>query len=232
MRRPAKAIALIRVSTKSQGKSGLGLDAQRAQIEAFCAREDISIIETHVEVESGKCDHRPVLDLAMRRARENDCPVVVARLDRLSRRVDVIASLMTHGTNFIVAELGLDVAPFMLHIFAAVAENERAVISSRTKAALAQAKARGVKLGNPNWDKHLHIAREKSNEANRERGDKSFWRVVPMLMKASDAGCRRTKDFIAFLNNNGCLSPRGKGWTSGTLYKFIKRAKNEGLLPA
>jgi DNA invertase Pin-like site-specific DNA recombinase len=145
-------VAYYRVSTHRQGKSGLGLDAQRAAVARFAETEGLTIAAEFVEVESGKGSDalatRPKLAAALTAARKAKCPVVVAKLDRLSRDVAFIAGLMAQRVPFIVAELGPDVDPFMLHIYAALAEKERRVISDRTKAALAQAKARGVQLGN------------------------------------------------------------------------------------
>ena len=145
-------ISYCRVSTGRQGKSGLGLDAQRAAIARFAAAEGYAVAAEFIEVESGKghdaLDRRPQLAAALARARKRKCPVVVAKLDRLSRDVAFISGLMAERVSFVVAELGSDVDPFMLHIYAALAEKERALISRRTKDALAAAKARGVVLGN------------------------------------------------------------------------------------
>ena len=143
-----KAVAYTRVSTAEQGRSGLGLEAQRTYIKAFAERENIEILDWFSEVQSGKrisdtLAERPALVAAM----NLKLPILVSKLDRLSRDVHFISGLMVHKIKFIVAELGLDVDPFMLHLFAALAEKERALISSRTKAALAVLKARGVKLG-------------------------------------------------------------------------------------
>jgi DNA invertase Pin-like site-specific DNA recombinase len=143
------AIAYIRVSTARQGKSGLGLEAQQAALARFGSAEDFEIIETFSETESGKHDNdrRPALNKALAAARERGVPIIVAKLDRLSRDVHFISGLMKHRVPFIVAELGADTDPFMLHLYAALAEKERALISRRTKEALAAAKARGKKLG-------------------------------------------------------------------------------------
>ena len=143
------AIAYIRVSTSKQGKSGLGLEAQRAALARFAEAEDFQISETFTEVESAKRgdSHRVELAAALDAARRQRAPVLVAKLDRLSRDVHFISGLMKHKVPFIVAELGSDTDPFMLHLYAALAEKERALISRRTKDALAAAKARGVKLG-------------------------------------------------------------------------------------
>jgi DNA invertase Pin-like site-specific DNA recombinase len=151
---PAAAIGYVRVSTAEQGKSGLGLEAQRAAITAFAEREGFVVSEWFSEIESGKrvsdtLDERPQLQAALKSGARTKNPILVSRLDRLSRDVHFISGLMVQRANFIVCELGRDVDPFMLHLFAALAEKERAMISQRTKAALAALKARGVKLGNP-----------------------------------------------------------------------------------
>jgi DNA invertase Pin-like site-specific DNA recombinase len=146
------AVAYTRVSTAEQGRSGLGLEAQRAAIEAFAEREQIAISGWFSEVQSGKrisdtLAERPQLAAALEASRASGGTVLVSKLDRLSRDVHFISGLMAHKVHFTVAELGPDVDPFMLHLFAALAEKERAMISQRTKAALAALKARGVKLG-------------------------------------------------------------------------------------
>ena len=148
------AIAYIRVSTARQGKSGLGLEAQQAALARFAEAEGYNLIQTFKEVETGKgadaLDRRPQLAAALKAARKIKSPIIVAKLDRLSRDVHFISGLMSHKTPFIVAELGADADPFMLHLYAALAEKERAMISRRTKDALAAKKAQGVKLGGLN----------------------------------------------------------------------------------
>jgi DNA invertase Pin-like site-specific DNA recombinase len=147
------AVAYERVSTAGQGKSGLGLDAQREAIARFAALEGLTIAETFTEIETAKGDtlaRRPKLAAALKAARKIKAPVIVAKLDRLSRDVHFISGLMAERVPFIVAELGADTDPFMLHIYAALAEKERRLISQRTKDGLAAAKRRGVKLGGRN----------------------------------------------------------------------------------
>src|SRR6201984_1868635 len=135
------AIAYIRVSTQKQGKSGLGLEAQKEIIDRFAALEGFQISQTFTEVQSGKDDDqkRPQLNAALEAARKAKMPVIVAKLDRLSRDVHFISGLMKHKVAFIVADLGADTDPFMLHLYAALAEKERRMISQRTKDALAAA---------------------------------------------------------------------------------------------
>src|SRR6202051_5031626 len=148
------AIAYIRVSTARQGKSGLGLEAQQAALARFAEAEGYNLIQTFKEGETGKgadaLDRRPQLAAALKAARKLKSPIIVAKLDRLSRDVHFISGLMSHKTPFIVAELGADADPFMLHLYAALAEKERRVISQRTKDALATKKAQGIKLGGLN----------------------------------------------------------------------------------
>jgi len=145
------AVAYTRVSTKKQGESGLGLEAQQEALRRFAEAEGFRLIETFSEVETGKgadaLDKRPQLAAAIAKAKEHAAPVIVAKLDRLSRDVHFISGLMAQKVPFIVTTLGANVDPFMLHIYAALAEKERTLISERTRAALAELKAKGKKLG-------------------------------------------------------------------------------------
>src|SRR6202048_433241 len=140
-----RAVAYLRVSTQQQQRSGLGIEAQRAAIERFVAAESLTLIEEYAEFETGKgadaLDRRPQLAAALAAAKASKCSVVVAKLDRLSRDVAFVAGLMAQRVPFIVAELGRDADPFMLHLYAALAEKERRLIAERTKAALAAKRA-------------------------------------------------------------------------------------------
>ena len=147
------AVAYYRVSTKQQQRSGLGIEAQRATVARFAEAEGLTIIAEFVEAETGKgadaLDRRPQLAAALAAAKTAKCCVLVSKLDRLSRDVAFVAGLMAQRVPFIVAELGRDADPFMLHLYAALAEKERRLIAERTKAALAVRKASGARLGNP-----------------------------------------------------------------------------------
>ena len=149
--KPLTCVSYLRVSTAKQGAKGLGIEAQRATVEAFARQEGATIAAEYVEVETGKghdaLDRRPQLAAALAHARRLKAPAVVAKLCRLGRDVHFISGLMANRVPFLVAEMGPHVDPFMLHIYASLAEKERALISERTKAALAAAKRKGRKLG-------------------------------------------------------------------------------------
>jgi DNA invertase Pin-like site-specific DNA recombinase len=147
-----RAVAYYRVSTKQQQRSGLGIEAQRATVTRFAEAERLTIVAEFVEIETGKgadaLDRRPQLAAALVAARTAKCSVLVSKLDRLSRDVAFVSGLMAQRVPFIVAELGRDADPFMLHLYAALAEKERSLIAERTKAALASKRAGGARLGN------------------------------------------------------------------------------------
>src|SRR6266436_7569305 len=138
------AIGYLRVSTREQGRSGLGLAAQRFDIEAFGSREEFGIKSWYQDIQTGAGKDalllRPGLATALKEARKARCPLIVSRLDRLSRNVHFISGLMEHRVHFIVAALGKDCDHFVLHIYASLAEQERKMISERIKAAMARSK--------------------------------------------------------------------------------------------
>jgi DNA invertase Pin-like site-specific DNA recombinase len=145
------AIGYLRVSTREQGRSGLGLAAQRQEIEAFALREGFAVSSWHQDVQTGAGADalllRPGLATALKAAKSAHCPLIVSRLDRLSRNVHFITGLMEHKVHFTVAALGKDCDHFVLHIYASLAEQERKLISERCKAAAATQKRRGQKFG-------------------------------------------------------------------------------------
>jgi DNA invertase Pin-like site-specific DNA recombinase len=206
-------LAYYRVSTQRQGKSGLGLEAQRAAVERFAEGEGLTIVNEFIEIESGKgtdaLNFRPKLAAALAEARKQKCPVVVAKLDRLSRDVAFVAGLMSQRIPFIVAELGTDADPFMLHIYAALAEKERRMISARTRAALKAAKARGIVLGNPQ-----QAAR------NRELARAEAEALRPLLAELKHLSSRK---IAAELTLRGVATPRGGKWQSPTVLRMIDR---------
>jgi DNA invertase Pin-like site-specific DNA recombinase len=218
-------VAYYRVSTREQGRSGVGLDAQRAAVTRFAEAEGFEVIAEHVEIETGKgadaLERRPQLAAALAEARRNGraCPIAVAKLDRLSRDVHFISGLMAHKTPFLVAALGPEVEPFLLHLYAALAEKERAVISQRTKAALAAAKARGQALGNP----RLSEARAIANAAHKAGADAHTAIVAPAIAEAQAAGAKSLRQIAAALNARGVATARGGRWEAQTVANVLKR---------
>jgi DNA invertase Pin-like site-specific DNA recombinase len=147
--KPLKIVSYVRVSTARQGESGLGLEAQRAAVEAFARQHGGTIIASFVEVETGKRSDRPELAKALEAARKSRATLLIAKLDRLARNVAFIANLMDSGVEFLACDQPF-ASRLTLHILAAVAEDEARRISERTRAALQAAKARGTRLGAPN----------------------------------------------------------------------------------
>ena len=217
------AISYIRVSTARQGRSGLGLEAQRRAIAEFCEREDIVIAGEFVEIETGKgadaLERRPQLASALSAAKKARCSIVVAKLDRLSRDVAFIAGLMASRVPFIAAELGADADPFMLHLYAALAEKERRMISARTRDALGAAKARGVKLGRYGAE-HLSVM-NKAAALERARS------LAPLLAGMKLQGLS-SRAIAAELTTLGVATPCGGRWHPQTVMRAMSRT---GLHP-
>ena len=152
-------------------------------------------------------ERRPRLKAALAAARKHRCRIAVAKLDRLSRDVHFISGLMAHKVPLWVAELGPDVDPFVLHLFAALAEKERSLISTRTRQALAAAKARGVALGNPK----LHVARRSAVEAVMAGADRFAANVLPIIREAQKAGATTLRDIAEALNARGVATVGANG---------------------
>ncbi|MCK1670404.1 recombinase family protein [Bradyrhizobium sp. 150] len=208
------AVAYTRVSTTQQGKSGLGLEAQHAALARFAEAEGYEILERFEEVETGKgadaLERRPQLADALKAARRLKVPIIVAKLDRLSRDVHFISGLMAHKTPFIVAELGADADPFMLHLYAALAEKERSLISRRTKDALAAKKAQGVKLGGTNL----------KSVQNRDEALTRAEQLRPVLSELAGLSARK---IAATLNDREIATPCGGPWHAATVIRVQKR---------
>ena len=208
-------VAYYRVSTQKQGRSGLGLDAQRAAIRRFAEDECLTISAEHIEIETGKGADKPTpaakATATSQAAQKARCAVVVAKLDRLSRNVAFIAGLMAQRVPFIVAELGMNADPFMLHIYAALAEQERRMISERTRQALAAARERGVALGNVKQalaNKNESVARAESM-----RG---------LLEGMSGLSARA---IATELTMRGVPAARGAVWSAKTVLRVMERLR-------
>jgi DNA invertase Pin-like site-specific DNA recombinase len=218
-----QCVEYCRVSTKGQGRSGLGLEAQREAINRFCQVERYEVAASFVEIESAKgdtLDHRPKLQAALKAARkikDDDyrcAPIIVAKLDRLSRDVHFISGLMAERVPFICADLGTDTDPFLLHIYAAFAERERRMISLRTKEGLARAKARGVVLGGPNAQSQINQA-----EA-RERAEA----LRPILLDILGGRTKSANAIAVELNNRRVPTvTKGSKWHPQQVIRIMTR---------
>jgi DNA invertase Pin-like site-specific DNA recombinase len=219
-----RLVAYHRVSTQKQAKSGLGLSAQQDALARFAEANGFRITATFTEVETGKgadaLGQRPQLAAALKEARRQKCAVAVAKLDRLSRDVHFISGLMAHKVPFIVAELGMGVDPFMLHIYAALAEKERALISERTKAALKAAKARGTRLGNP----RLAEAAARGVASSKAAADQFAANILPVIREIQAGGAKSANAIATALNKRGISTARGKEWTHVQVTAILARA--------
>jgi DNA invertase Pin-like site-specific DNA recombinase len=224
---PTRAVGYLRVSTSRQGKSGLGLEAQREIIARFCQAEGLELLGEHVEVETGKgsdaLDRRPKLAKALAQAKKAKCPVIVAKLDRLSRDVHFISGLMVHRVAFIVAELGLNADAFTLHLYAALAEKERALISQRTSEALQRKKAAGALLGNRT---NLAEAQAKGREAGVRSAEAFARSVLPTIKQIrAEKPWADLREIAAELNARRVPTARGGQWHSTTVRNTERRAE-------
>lgn len=209
-------VAYYRVSTERQGRSGLGLGAQTSAVEAHVGRSGGEIIASFQEVESGKRNDRPQLAQALALCKRKKATLVIARLDRLSRNVAFIAGLMESKVEFIACDMP-QASKLTLHIMAAMAEHEREMISKRTKEALAVAKARGTKLGNPRPNMEKMWSQWSSQaQAVRER-------VYPLARQMKDGGMTLAQ-IAQSLNDRGVKTYRGGSWHASTVGRLLKAA--------
>ncbi|MBR0751733.1 recombinase family protein [Bradyrhizobium jicamae] len=225
-----KFISYLRVSREKQGRSGLGLEAQRAAVESYLNGGRWSVLAEYVEVESGKRNDRPKLTAALAHAKAMGAKVVFAKLDRLTRDVDLLRALVSSGVDLVFCDLP-SVPPgpmgrFLLTQMASVAELEVGLIGERTKAALAAAKARGVKLGNPNGARALRgkqtgnaeaVAKIKENASQRAMG------LQGIVEGIKRSGITSVRAIAEELNNQGVLSPRGGAWHPTAVARLLSR---------
>ena len=221
-----RAVAYYRVSTRQQQRSGLGIEAQRPAVERFAEAENLTLIAEFVEAESGKgadaLDRRPQLAAALAAAKTARCCVVVSKLDRLSRDVAFVAGLMAQRVPFIVAELGRDADPFMLHLYAALAEKERRLISERTKSALAARKARGGALGNPT---NIREAGQIGRVSLAAAADGHARNLLPLLRTLRSEGTITIGGITRSLNERKISTARGSRWHVSSVSNLLARAQ-------
>jgi DNA invertase Pin-like site-specific DNA recombinase len=213
-----KFIAYYRVSTDKQGKSGLGLDAQRQAIENYLNGGSWKLIGEFTEVESGKNSDRPQLRAAQAACKKHKAKLVIAKLDRLSRNVAFIANLLEAGTDFVAAD-NPHANKSMLQMMAVFAEMERDAISKRTKEALAAAKARGVKLGNP----RLADAIAATNAARTAAADAFAANVRPIIREIQNSGVSSLRGVAKALSARGIKTARGGEWTAVQVSDILRR---------
>ena len=214
-------IAYYRVSTVKQGVSGLGLEAQRSAVSGFLTGAGHELIAEFTEIESGRKSNRRQLQAALKACKLRNATLIIAKLDRLARNVAFTANLMESSVDFVAVD-NPHANKLTIHLLAAVAEHEREMISQRTKAALLAAKARGVKLGNPN----LQLCRTntvparaaKIAKANERAGD--LKEVIESLQEQGKASLR---SLASGLNELGIPAPLGGDWHPQGVKRLLLR---------
>jgi DNA invertase Pin-like site-specific DNA recombinase len=217
-------VAYYRVSTARQGRSGLGLDAQRKAVTDFLNGGSWELLSEFVEVESGKNDDRPQLEQALATCDLSGATLVVAKLDRLSRNLAFLAKLQDSGARFVAADMP-EANELTIHIMAAVAQAERKAISTRTKEALAAAKARGVKLGGNrgNLD-DLRKGPARSAEVRRvQAGDRAAKVLRQIDAIRGTEGAKSLRQIAKALNGRGITAPRGGRWHAAQIKAVLAR---------
>ena len=221
-----KQVLYFRVSTQKQGRSGLGLSAQRESVHQFLNGGKWETIGEFVEVESGKRSDRPQLEKALKLARVHNATLVVAKIDRLSRSVAFISKLMESGVKFVAADMP-EANQLTIHIMAAMAEHERMMISSRVKEALKQAKLRGVKLGSPMCyltDEDRKNGSKIGAEVRTKIAVAKALDLVEIVEDINLSGITSLKGIARELTNRGVPTPRGKEtWYPQTVKRLYER---------
>ncbi len=225
-----KIVAYHRVSTARQGISGLGLEAQTKAIEDFARARSAELIGSFTEVESGNNNARPELAEAVHLAKVTGATLVIAKLDRLSRNAVFLLTLRDSGVKFIAADMP-DANDLTVGIMALVAQQEREAISRRTKEALAAAKARGIKLGNPNGAAALRRA-GKGNKAGvlaiKANADQHAANLAPVVGALRSEGVTSLGPIAEALNQRGMLTPRGGRWHKSSVRNLLDRLDRIG----
>jgi DNA invertase Pin-like site-specific DNA recombinase len=220
-----KAFGYLRVSTREQGRSGLGLDAQREAIERFAKAEGYDIAEWVEEVQSGKgwdaLDRRPKLAALLKEAKRQKAPVIVAKVDRLSRNVAFGSAILESPVRFIAVEAGANADKFNLHIRMVLAEEERKRIADRTRDALAQAKRRGRKLGNL---KTLKASRKQGHLTQKRQADQFATSTAPLIEAYQRQGLT-LRQIAEEMNKRGIPTARGGQWFASMICLMLRRAK-------
>jgi DNA invertase Pin-like site-specific DNA recombinase len=228
MQHQGKFIAYYRVSTDKQGRSGLGLEAQRSAVASYLNGGTWQIVAEYTEVESGRRSDRPELDKALAAARLHRAGLVVSKVDRLTRSVGFLSRLLDAGVDVRFADLpAIEGATgrFMLQQMVAVAELEAGMISKRTKDALAAAKRRGVKLGGYRGSPLSADARRAGNAALARAADHRAADIAPIIKELQAAGCGSLRAIAAGLTARGIPTARGNGqWSAVQVARVLERS--------
>ena len=211
-------VGYFRVSTQEQGKSGLGLEAQRLAVASYLHSGSAVLVAEYTDIESGNVDHRPELARALAHTKRIKGTLVIAKLDRLSRNVSFVSSLMDAGVRFVTVD-NASANELTIHILAAVAQAERKAIGERTKAALAAAKLRGRVLDNP----RLADVRPLALKAVNERANSFAANLILTIRHLQESGCRSLRSIAEALNARGVATPRGSNWTETTVARVLRR---------
>lgn len=220
-----KFIAYYRVSTKVQGESGLGLEGQRAAVTRFLNGGRWELVQEVVEIESGKRNDRPKLAEALRLCRIYNAKLLIAKLDRLSRNVLFISSLMESGVKFTAVDMP-EATDMTIHILASVAQGEAKAISDRTRVALAAAKERGTQLGGLRSNSAaIHtLGNAQSVKVRHARAVKRANDLLPIVEQAKAEGAMTLREIAAFLNQKNVPTPRGGEWSAVQVKRILDRA--------
>lgn len=209
-----KFVTYYRVSTQKQGRSGLGLEAQKAAVEAYLRQHGGSAVASFTEVESGKNNSRPQLQAALLRCRQTHATLLVAKLDRLSRNAAFLMNLRDSSVKFQALDIP-EANTLTLGVLAVLAQHERELISARTKAALAARRARGLPLGTPrDLSAYARRASLLGRAANAAKARARAAEIAPLIKSARAIGCTSLRKVAAHLNGLEITTPRGKRWTA------------------
>jgi DNA invertase Pin-like site-specific DNA recombinase len=225
-----KFVSYLRVSTDKQGRSGLGLEAQREAVTRYLNGGNWKVVAEYVETESGKRSDRPKLAAALSHAKALGATLVFAKLDRLTRNVDLLRTLVDSGVDLVFCDLphvpAGAMGRFLLTQMASVAELEAGLISERTKAALAAAKARGVKLGNPNGARALQgkqVGNKEAIAAVKLKANEHATNLRAIVEDIRGQGITSVRKMAEELNRRGILTPRGGEWQPTTVVRLLAR---------
>jgi DNA invertase Pin-like site-specific DNA recombinase len=213
----SKFVTYYRVSTRKQGRSGLGLEGQKAAVDAHLAQHAGVQLASYTEVESGKTHERPQLQAALLRCRQTRATLLVAKLDRLSRNAAFLMNLRDSGVRFQALDIP-EANTLTLGVLSVLAQHERELISARTKAALAARRARGLPLGTPrDLSAYARRASALGRAANTAKARARAAVIAPQIKEARNNGCASLRAIAGYLNGQEITTPRGKQWTAAAV---------------